>query len=102
MMALFIVEEWVGKVHNVFMAVDVGHGDRGRREETDEKGIDGRQWRHPRQNHKTIYIQDRSLIKWPISNGSYLDPYLSIKPFTLTVLRDFFLLTYFGNSSHNL
>ena len=66
-----------------------------------EDSIDGRRWRQPRPNHKTIYIQDRSSIKWPISNGPYLDPYLSIKPFALTVLHDFFSLTLYSNFSHD-
>jgi len=29
-MALFVVEKWVGEVHHVFMAVDVGHSVRSR------------------------------------------------------------------------
>jgi len=100
-MTLLVVEEWVGEIHDVLVAVDVGHSRKAEEEMEEQSSIDGRPWRHPRSNHKTIYIQDWSLIKWPISNGSYPDPYLSIKPFALTVLCDFFPLTLYSNSSHD-
>jgi len=58
---LIKVKEGVGEVDHVFVAVDVGHSGKAEEEMEKQSSINGRQWRHQRPNHKTIYISKTGL-----------------------------------------
>ena len=91
------VEEGVGEIENVFMAVDVGHS-RG--------SVEEEYWRKTMKTTKTKpqdYIYQGSVFNQVAYHHRILpNPNLSIKPSTLTVLHDFFPYTYLDDPSHNL
>jgi len=92
MVPLFKVEEGIGEVDNVFMAIDVGHGGKSKVEEKVQVEEYQRKTMETTKAKPQNYIyQVLAFNQVPYLYQIFPNPYLFIKPSTLTVLRDFLL-----------